>query len=377
MDSDQLDSDTAPAVLTEVELALILAKTIDTVKRNPDQLRHVVYDLARYKMHEQLSPAGAEHLKTSTGALEIAIQGVETFARSNKPPRNPALRREIAPPDQDAVAEFEATVLTNRPAEPRARRRRFAGPVFAPETPESRRRGWMFAGAALMGMAFAAIAIRQGPRAVIPVPAKPVSEIQETAIATPSPPAAPAPTPAEAVAAPAPLLPAKPGVYGLSGDKLTELSLLPSRPQDVRVALSPTLAPSGATPIGDGAVSFIVYRHEAQASMPESAEVRLIARVRRSMSYDAAGKLVEAPDDGWYIRNISVPYRVVLIADNPDMFRIQPDKDDTPLSPGRYGLVVKGQVYDFTIAGDVVDPRLCLERLTAANGVFVSQCATP
>jgi len=46
----------------------------------------------------------------------------------------------------------------------------------------------------------------------------------------------------------------------------------------------------------------------------------------------------------------------------------------TPLPPGRYVLVLKGQAYDFSVAGLVTDPRQCLERLAATNGQFYSEC---
>jgi hypothetical protein len=56
---------------------------------------------------------------------------------------------------------------------------------------------------------------------------------------------------------------------------------------------------------------------------------------------------------------------------------VQPREPDGVLSPGRYALVVKGQAFDFTIEGTVTDKQHCLERLTAANGTFYSQCQAP
>jgi hypothetical protein len=44
------------------------------------------------------------------------------------------------------------------------------------------------------------------------------------------------------------------------------------------------------------------------------------------------------------------------------------------LAPGRYALVLKGYAYDFSVAGQVADPRQCLERLLATNGQFYSEC---
>jgi hypothetical protein len=124
----------------------------------------------------------------------------------------------------------------------------------------------------------------------------------------------------------------------------------------------------------DGNLKFIVYRREAALNIPERAEIRIIAKVAHSISYDAAGKPITTADEGWYIRNISFPYRVSPIKENAEMYEIQPESGGAALSPGRYGLVVKGQLYDFIVGGDVKDPRHCLERLTAANGTFVSEC---
>jgi hypothetical protein len=74
------------------------------------------------------------------------------------------------------------------------------------------------------------------------------------------------------------------------------------------------------------------------------------------------------------MRNISIPYRTGPKKDYPDMYEIRSEDSNVPLTPGRYALVVKGLAYDFTVAGQVTDPRLCLERLVANNGRFYSEC---
>ncbi len=183
--------------------------------------------------------------------------------------------------------------------------------------------------------------------------------------------------PKDVAPAPSSLLPTSFGVYGVSDDKLFELNMLPSKAQDMRVAISPTVGISNQPKLPSGHVRFIVYRREAAQSIPERAEVRIIAKVVRAISFDAAGKQVTAADDGWYIRNISFPYRVAPIKENPEMFEIRAENDGAELSPGRYALVLKGQVYDFIIDGKTTDPKQCLERLTAANGTFVSECKKP
>jgi hypothetical protein len=171
-----------------------------------------------------------------------------------------------------------------------------------------------------------------------------------------------------------PLLPTSFGVYAVSNDKLFELNLLPSKAADMRVAISPTTAITDQPVLASGRLKFVVYRREAALSIPERAEVRIIAKVTRAISFDAAGKPVNSADDGWYVRNISFPYRVAPVKENPEMFEIRAENDGTELSPGRYALVLKGQVYDFVVDGQVTDTRHCLERLVAANGTFVSEC---
>jgi len=47
------------------------------------------------------------------------------------------------------------------------------------------------------------------------------------------------------------------------------------------------------------------------------------------------------------------------------------------VAPGRYALVLKGQAYDFNVAGQITDPKQCLERMAATNGQFYSECQKP
>ena len=47
---------------------------------------------------------------------------------------------------------------------------------------------------------------------------------------------------------------------------------------------------------------------------------------------------------------------------------------DKPLSPGRYALILKDEAYDFSIAGEIIDSKQCLESVAAANGSFYAEC---
>ena len=45
------------------------------------------------------------------------------------------------------------------------------------------------------------------------------------------------------------------------------------------------------------------------------------------------------------------------------------------LPAGRYALVIKGQAYDFTVAGPITDAAQCLERVDAATARFIPNAA--
>jgi len=59
------------------------------------------------------------------------------------------------------------------------------------------------------------------------------------------------------------------------------------------------------------------------------------------------------------------------------MYEVVGETPDSVLTPGRYALVLKGQAYDFSVAGNISDPRQCLERMAATNGQFYSPCQKP
>src|SRR5579862_5801032 len=66
----------------EVEFALVLARTIDAVKADPEQLRSAVYELARHKLL-QLSDEDPAEKARLMHALEVAIAGVEAHTKDN------------------------------------------------------------------------------------------------------------------------------------------------------------------------------------------------------------------------------------------------------------------------------------------------------
>jgi hypothetical protein len=56
------------------------------------------------------------------------------------------------------------------------------------------------------------------------------------------------------------------------------------------------------------------------------------------------------------------------------MMILKSEEPDFTLAAGRYVAVIKGQGYDFTVAGPITDSRQCLEKLEAANGSFYAEC---
>lgn len=357
--------------LTEVEFALVLSRIISSVNEDQEQLRHTIYDLARYKLKDQLKLAGSsEQVQKSINALEIAIRGVEEFSQK---------KQEIAPARRYPSLQDAASGSERRSSELISRSLSYS-PQFddtATVAPlparKSDRRSLIIRMIGLIGVLIAILSVIRYRETLLVE----ISKINKPVSVASSTPTVPAQAIPKIVApTPSPLIPTSFGVYGASDDKLFELNMLPSKAQDIRVAISPTTGISNQPILPNGHVRFIVYRREAAQSIPERAEVRIIAKVVRAISFDAAGKQVSAAGDGWYIRNISFPYRVAPVAENPEMFEIRAE-NDAELSPGRYALVLKGQVYDFIIDGKTTDPRQCLERLTATNGTFVSECKNP
>jgi hypothetical protein len=164
----------------------------------------------------------------------------------------------------------------------------------------------------------------------------------------------------------------------VSQDKLFDLDTLPGRAPDSRVAISALITTPIRATLPDGHLSFVVYRRDSMTNAADRAEVRVVARIAREVSFDKDGKqVVTEINDNWVIRNISIPYRTAPKKDNPDMYEVRSETPDLPLPPGRYALILKGLAYDFNVEGPVTDPRQCLERLAATNGQFYSECKKP
>jgi hypothetical protein len=176
-------------------------------------------------------------------------------------------------------------------------------------------------------------------------------------------------------APPSPLTPTAYGIYAISQNKLYELEMLPGRAPDMRVSVSAAISTPSKTTLPDGHLKFVVYRRDSATNAADHAEIRVVAKVAQETTFNPAGKAVVAKiDNTWVIRNISIPFRTAPRKDSPDMYEVQGEDPAAALTPGRYALVIKGQAYDFDVAGAVSDRRQCLERLAATNGQFYSEC---
>jgi hypothetical protein len=128
----------------------------------------------------------------------------------------------------------------------------------------------------------------------------------------------------------------------------------------------------------DGQIVFIVYRRDVATSAPERVAVRVIAKIMRAMTFNTAGPAsVGNMEDSWTIRNVSYEFRVAPLSEGSEMLMIRPENADFVFPAGRYGLVVKGQAYDFTVAGPITEAAQCLESVKASNGTFYSECRNP
>ena len=93
----------------EVEFALVIASMIESVKNSPQDIRQVIYDLARYKLQEQILQASAQERQQTQQALEGAIRDVEAFSReacshSSRPEFQPQLNAPAAASTDRALA---------------------------------------------------------------------------------------------------------------------------------------------------------------------------------------------------------------------------------------------------------------------------------
>jgi hypothetical protein len=170
-------------------------------------------------------------------------------------------------------------------------------------------------------------------------------------------------------------LPTAYGIYVVSEGKLYDLSALPIKVPDSRIAISAVISTPSHVTLPNGKLTFIVFRRNLVSSAPDEVSVRVVARVLKDMKFDSArSPTISRVDDQWAIRSKSYELGVAPLGDNPEMIVIRPKDTHFSFSPGRYALVVNGQGYDFSVDGQSTDTAQCLERTEAANGTIYSEC---
>jgi hypothetical protein len=398
LDIPQRDEDqSAAAGVPAIDLSSVIARTLESVREDPAQLRNAIYELARVKLQKEawasnMSILAARRLML---ALETAIERVETLSSQQdallRRQSNARLIIDPAPnlylPLADRLASPE--VIDHAPIPDRAAGREWP-PASAAARPQHaawwRRPGvaTLFRVGAFALVAIAAIFILGRQFALFekipsPVLAKaPKGDLAKATLApTPTPVAQEPAAPSKPTASTIPL-PSVYGVYAVSGGRLYELEALAGRVPDQRVHMSAVMNTPSRTTLPDGRIEFIVYRRDIANSAPERVQVRVIAKIARTIGFDKAGHTsVTLVADQWTIRGNSHDLRVAPVSESAEMLLIRPENSDFVFPAGRYGLVLKGQAYDFTVAGPITDLAQCLERTEAANGGFYSECRSP
>lgn len=357
----------------EVEFALVISRMLDSLKSNPEDMRQAIYELARYKLEEQLPDVTAEEKERTQHALETAIRGVEAFTEQNGDLPTSAPRLQLSGPRTGSTVDdrFYPELIYQAGAGSHSGAAVERNGSKRAHTPLS----YLRRTAAMIAILIAIlVAFQQRERLlslahILPKPEQKatiedrIAPLQASNHLTPPP------------AKPAPLRPTDYGVYAVSNDALIGLSPLPGRPPDIRVAVSAAIMAPSHTILPNGHPKFIVFRRDLASSIADRAEVRIIAKIAREFSASVINK--KPADDTWVMRNVSFPFRLSPVSDNPEMFELHSEDPALELSPGRYALVLKTQAYDFSVEGESVDPKQCIERIITTNGTFYSDCKKP
>jgi hypothetical protein len=394
----------------------VLARMIAATMRDENQLRKMVYELARQKLRRQLY-LQYQHLRRPEMEdqliqLEAAIAKIESDAAEEVPLLSLPQRGAMNGGDDEAPgtelvlhqSSIQATVLNAnlvevlgpampvplqlhrvdaaQPLPPLAQFDPGYGPA-AQSVQQPQPRLWFktqVVAAVLFGIAiFGAVDHRADIAALLGL--KPVaSTVPQPAAATAGDQAAAVPPRLMALARnpdPGFPVPSSYGVYALDAGKLTELEPLPIRVPDPRVAISGVITAPSPTTLPNGRVQFVVFRRNLMNDAPDHVTIRVVAQVMHALSF-AGGKATKTSVDGaWAVRNNSYEMKVAPVEGNPEMIVIRPQNDGFSLPAGRYALALKSTAYDFTVSGAVTDPAHCLERTDALDTQVYSECRQP
>jgi hypothetical protein len=166
------------------------------------------------------------------------------------------------------------------------------------------------------------------------------------------------------------------GVYAVRGDQLIELEQVQGTPVDPRTRSQLQIVTPVRTVIDPAKPAFVVFRRDLVSSAPEKVPVRIASRIAHSMIFDASGKpVVTTPETAtWLIRDKGYDLRVSPLRESLEMVMLRPENPEFSFPPGRYELMLGGQVYDFVVAGEVTDPAHCVEGVATVRGPVFYEC---
>jgi hypothetical protein len=380
----------------EVDFALVLSRVIASAEDDPAQLRNIVYELARIKLEEEISRRSPSFNSPGTRdlsvALESAIERVETI--HSKHDSLKAIQSLDRLADTSDIKSQTPVRIINQDSTRIYAQQLPSFLIREMAMPATCNRAWLPGAAQLLRgaiIAILAVAVSvvldhqfglfgsRASQAVTPV----VHKIEKVALKATSAQAPGQSSVASTTTVPLQYsgvaLPSVYGIYSVSAGRLHELEpLAVGRVPDRRVFMSTPIKTPSRTVLPDGRTEFIIYRRDIANNAPDRITVRVIARVQRAMTFNTAGRASTTDvDDSWTIRNVSYDFRVAPLGESSEMLAIRPEKEDFVLPAGRYALVIKGQAYDFTVAGPITDAAQCLERVDAANGTFYAECGRP
>jgi hypothetical protein len=374
-----------------------LARVIDSAKQNPAELRYAIYEIARIKLQQEgwskNPPLEDSEMRRLTVALETAIERVEAISLREQDGLIQDLSKEApreAPQETLLLIDQELkTDGNNSLVSKLSIAARHIGPTLLHYRQKPSSFSLLRASAvalALVAVFYAAFSVQLGVLKSRPalqgtietletnVPPDRTSMPKSKAIANGPKSVRPDRTD-ESPAVIASPVPRTYGVYANSNGELFELDPLPGRAPDQRIFMSAIINTPSRTVLPNGRVSFLAYRRELATSAPERVSVRVIASVKRAMAFDARGKASVTKVEGiWAMRNVAYNYRVAPLTEQPEMLVMESDLANFDLPAGRYGMVLKDVVYDFTVAGPITETAQCLERTVATNGTFYSEC---
>jgi hypothetical protein len=374
-----------PTSSEELEFSLVLARVIGSIENDPAQLRSAVYELARIKLEREAwqrhPPMSVKEMRHAMVALDGAIDRVENF--STKQDQRRTLRaldrfvRTSGVRSKPSIAEDRNSARAIGQAVSATIRTPDLSTALRAAPPMSGRlaRDWLTSRTTrlvvvlfVIGLAAKLVLDRQSesfnsgttPKVEMATPAGQKGDSAE-------------PPPAARQQSSGVPLPTVYGVYAISAGQLNELDPLSVRAPDQRIFMSTAIKTPSRTVLPDGKVVFIVFRRDIASNAPDRGSVRVIAKISQAMTFKGTARVIPVEDE-WTIRSTAHELRVAPMSENPEMLMFRSENPEFQFSPGRYALVLKGQAFDFTVAGQVTEAVHCLTRTEAANGAFYSEC---